>query len=298
MRVASLPLALSLSLSFRATVLSDPSLVAVRCVSGYITARELKYVFVSCLGFKPSKLEIQNMLAADPATQRGSQCAFNCCLLLLCAFLDRVHDPLTPSALCCTLCLLCVLPSVLSYDQVCSLLHRKQQYQPSDSALRHLFHALDIHARGFLLLSDLLDAACSSANAPSLPLTTLLTVFAEADLDRNGKIGWSEFERIMTYSGNTAATTATTTRATMAGASAVVAPPTFGAFASASAFAPIAAPSNLEYASPSLSPRRLPLAPAPSSVSPSAASSARASSAITFTANPQLQRPQHVQGTS
>jgi len=124
---------------------------------GYITARELKYVFVACMGFKPSKLEIHNMLSGDPATARG----------------------------------------ILTYAQVCLLLQRKQLYQPADDVLRHLFRALDSQQRGFIVMQDLIDAAADFA--PHIPLTTLCTAFAAADLDHNRKIGWAEFQRVMTY---------------------------------------------------------------------------------------------------
>ena len=84
-------------------------------------------------------------------------------------------------------------------------------YQTSEQVLRSLFLALDTHARGFLVFDDLLAAvtpapasAASSSSvvpvpSPSVPLATLLTVFGEADVDRNAKIGFSEFERIMKF---------------------------------------------------------------------------------------------------
>jgi len=66
-----------------------------------------------------------------------------------------------------------------------------------------MFQALDIHGRGYLELDDLIDAA--QTFAPHLPLSTLLTSFSASDLDRNRKIGWKEFERVMLHTPRTLA---------------------------------------------------------------------------------------------
>jgi len=44
--------------------------------------------------------------------------------------------------------------------------------------------------------SAVLLAVLFAAGADLLPLTTLLTIFGEADVDRNGKVGRAEFERV------------------------------------------------------------------------------------------------------
>jgi len=132
----------------------------------------------------------------------------------------------------CSIALCIALCSVLTYDQAYALLSRMYQYQPAEDGLRQIFLALDQKNRGFIILDDLLAAArdfarqspsavyvlapaeeygtayslttsAARAVAAHLPLSTVLGVFGEADVDRNRKIGWAEFQRISTHaSGN------------------------------------------------------------------------------------------------
>jgi hypothetical protein len=115
-------------------------------------------VFVSCLGFKPSKREIQNMLDARPETQRGSQSTMYCnCSSSHSRRLCHVqrHSSLFAAGASCLL--------VVSYDSAFELLSRKKMYLPAEDALRQMFHALDSQQRGFIVWQDLQEAAMEFA---------------------------------------------------------------------------------------------------------------------------------------
>jgi hypothetical protein len=136
---------------------------------GYITARELKYVFVACMGFKPSKVSTEQskrqntmMTRQLMRVEQGIGRCFHCsteklmpAFFLLVSFAPlriqlEIHNLLSGDP--------ATARGILTYDQVCALLSRKQLYQPAEDVLRHLYRALDGQQRGFIVVQDLVDA--------------------------------------------------------------------------------------------------------------------------------------------
>eukprot|EP01105_Mastigella_eilhardi_P018701 TRINITY_DN434_c0_g1_i1.p1 TRINITY_DN434_c0_g1~~TRINITY_DN434_c0_g1_i1.p1 ORF type:complete len:170 (-),score=37.69 TRINITY_DN434_c0_g1_i1:149-619(-) len=64
-----------------------------------------------------------------------------------------------------------------------------------DDDIRQKFMLLDSHYRGYLKLEDVLPAFASVG----VPEATIHRAFVEADVDRDGKISYKDFERMMKY---------------------------------------------------------------------------------------------------
>lgn len=63
--------------------------------------------------------------------------------------------------------------------------------------IRQMFHAFDQGHKGYITVDDL--RAAFREVAPHVPVYTVLTIFLEVDTDRNGKVSWGEFERIVRF---------------------------------------------------------------------------------------------------
>ncbi|KAH3763399.1 hypothetical protein Pelo_4733 [Pelomyxa schiedti] len=61
--------------------------------------------------------------------------------------------------------------------------------------IRKKFMTLDSHFRGYLMLEDILPALKSVG----VPETTIHQIFVQTDTDRDGKITFKDFERMMKY---------------------------------------------------------------------------------------------------
>eukprot|EP00967_Tisochrysis_lutea_P135602 scaffold240899_cov23-Tisochrysis_lutea.AAC.1 len=65
-----------------------------------------------------------------------------------------------------------------------------------DDVIRRQFRALDTHCNGFIRLSDLRDAV--NEVAPHLPHATISLIFSQIDSDRDGRVSYSDFYRMIT----------------------------------------------------------------------------------------------------
>lgn len=129
---------------------------------GYLDKEDLKVANVALFGYKPSKVEVQRMLADHGACKNTGETATG-----------------------------------FNLESFTNLMLRKMSASDEDDEIRSVFLAFDSQCRGFLTLSDLQRAV--SITAPHLPSHAIETAFREIDRDGDGRVSYRDFEYMMKY---------------------------------------------------------------------------------------------------
>ena len=86
-------------------------------------------------------------------------------------------------------------PPGLTLPQLCEIAARKLALQEPEEVVRRAFRAFDRRAKGYVSLGDL-EAAVANV-APQLPRHTVALAFDQLDADRDGRVAYGEFVRMM-----------------------------------------------------------------------------------------------------
>ncbi|KAK2147295.1 hypothetical protein LSH36_561g02071 [Paralvinella palmiformis] len=127
---------------------------------GYLDKEDVKMAVLSLFGYKPSKVEV-NQLFQDHSKLIGDSCQG--------IQLENFTGAMT-----------------------CKLL-----VQDEDDLIRQTFLVFDSQCRGFLTLDDLKKAFAQVA--PHLSLSVIESAFREVDRDGDGRVSYKDFEFMMKY---------------------------------------------------------------------------------------------------
>ena len=148
---------------------------------GFLTSEDLKVAFVSLFGYKPLKSEVEQLMTKkaqeitgseqlpgnQPLTKRGAEAS---------------HLPQTGMTL-------------QHFTEVAKI---KILTEDTDDEIRQMFLAFDTMCQGFITL-DIAKKVFLQV-APFLDSVTVEKLFREADMDRDGRVSYRDFEFIMKYS--------------------------------------------------------------------------------------------------
>lgn len=151
---------------------------------GFLTSEDVKVAFVSLFGYKPSKNEVEQLMGkTQTAISTVSGLSHS--------------DQLTSTK-----------PKVFGGEQVSnhkgmSLEHfteiakKKILAEDDNDEIRQMFIAFDAMCRGFITLD--VTKNIFQHVAPFLDSVTVEKLFCEADMDRDGRVSYRDFEFIMKY---------------------------------------------------------------------------------------------------
>eukprot|EP01083_Nonionella_stella_P008969 25995_1 len=83
----------------------------------------------------------------------------------------------------------------INFDTFCSLMIPRVMNADPDSRVHEIFMAFDKEDKGYIALKDF-ESACRIV-CPHISESVIQSAFQEIDSDRNGKVGYREFVRIM-----------------------------------------------------------------------------------------------------
>lgn len=145
---------------------------------GFLTNEDLKVAFVALFGYKPSKNEVGQLMAkcsglpSDQSLTKRSEDF-------------RIEQ--TPDT-----------PNVgMSLERFTEIAKAKILVEDYDDEIRQMFIAFDVMCRGFITL-DIAKRVFQQV-APFLDAVTVEKLFREADMDRDGRVSYRDFEFIMKY---------------------------------------------------------------------------------------------------
>lgn len=151
---------------------------------GLLTREDLKVAFVSLFGYKPSRSEVDRLMAIR--TQQETP-------------FGR-HLQLDQSATRKSCIVTCgTSPQVgITIEHFIEIAKTKILTEDHDDEIRQIFLAFDTWCQGFITL----DVAKKNflQVAPFLDPVTVEKLFQEADTDRDGRVSYRDFEFIMKYS--------------------------------------------------------------------------------------------------
>ena len=142
---------------------------------GFLTSEDLKVAFVSLFGYKPSKSEVQQLMAKfqKPGLSVNDQIP-GCSK----AFLNTQTG--------------------MTLENFTEIAKIKILAEDTDDEIRQMFIAFDTKCQGFITL-DIAKKIFLQV-APFLDSVTVEKLFREADTDRDGRVSYRDFEFIMKYS--------------------------------------------------------------------------------------------------
>lgn len=155
---------------------------------GFLTNEDLKVAFVSLFGYKPSRNEVEQLMAKNQ-TQRAvsSDSIWLSSDQLLTRKPANYEIKQTPNATPVGMCL----------EHFTEIAKTKILAEDSDDEIRQMFIAFDVMCRGFITL-DITKRVFQQV-APFLDSVTVEKLFREADMDRDGRVSYRDFEFIMKY---------------------------------------------------------------------------------------------------
>ncbi|XP_015763175.1 PREDICTED: EF-hand calcium-binding domain-containing protein 11-like [Acropora digitifera] len=145
---------------------------------GLLTREDLKVAFVSLFGYKPSRSEVDRLMAIR--TQQ-----------------ETPFDQSATRKSCIVSCE--TSPQVgITIEHFLEIAKTKILTEDCDDEIRQIFLAFDTRCQGFITL----DVAKKNflQVAPFLDPVTVEKLFQEADTDRDGRVSYRDFEFIMKYS--------------------------------------------------------------------------------------------------
>ena len=153
---------------------------------GFLTSEDLKVAFVSLFGYKPSKNEVEQLLVKSQTQTAVS---------LVSGWLPS-NQPLAekPKGSGTER-----IPDHkgMSLEHFTEIAKNKILAEDSDDEIRQMFVAFDVMCRGFIIL-DIAKRVFQQV-APFLDSVTVEKLFREADMDRDGRVSYRDFEFIMKY---------------------------------------------------------------------------------------------------
>ncbi|CAM9172757.1 unnamed protein product [Pylaiella littoralis] len=126
----------------------------------FLDKDDLKVAVTALLGFRPSKFEVQQMLAL--ASAENPQC-----------------------------------PGMSKALFVEAMGRRLALVDPAEE-LRQIFKAFDRGCRGFITRDDLRQVLAEVFSESDMPPAKVAEMFSEADWDGSGRVGYQQFESMMT----------------------------------------------------------------------------------------------------
>lgn len=145
---------------------------------GFLTNDDLKVAFVALFGYKPSKNEVGQLMA------RCSRLPSDQFLIKRSEDSRIEQTPDTPHA-------------GMSLEHFTEIAKAKILAEDYDDEIRQMFIAFDVMCRGFITL-DIAKRVFQQV-APFLDSVTVEKLFREADMDRDGRVSYRDFEFIMKY---------------------------------------------------------------------------------------------------
>ena len=142
---------------------------------GFLTSEDLKVAFVSLFGYKPSKSEVQQLMAKFQ--KPGSS----------------VNDQLPG----CSKTFVNTQTG-MTLENFTEIAKIKILAEDTDDEIRQMFIAFDTKCQGFITLDTAKKVFLQVA--PFLDSVTVEKLFREADTDRDGRVSYRDFEFIMKYS--------------------------------------------------------------------------------------------------
>lgn len=146
---------------------------------GFLTNEDLKVAFVALFGYKPSKNEVGQLMAkcsrlpSDQSLPKKSEDSR----------IERTPDTTHVG---------------MSLEHFTEIAKAKILAEDYDDEIRQMFIAFDVMCRGFITL-DIAKRVFQQV-APFLDSVTVEKLFREADMDRDGRVSYRDFEFIMKYS--------------------------------------------------------------------------------------------------
>ena len=145
---------------------------------GFLANEDLKVAFVALFGYKPSKSEVGQLMAkcrSLPSDQSRIKRSED----------SRIErNPDTPHV-------------GMSLEHFTEIAKAKILAEDFDDEIRQMFIAFDVMCRGFITL-DIAKRVFQQV-APFLDPVTVEKLFREADMDRDGRVSYRDFEFIMKY---------------------------------------------------------------------------------------------------
>ncbi|CAN0082971.1 unnamed protein product [Laminaria digitata] len=128
---------------------------------GYLDKDDLKVAITAILGFRPSKYEVHQILASAAA-----------------------EDPQCPQG--------------MSKDLFIVVVGRRLAVVDPAEEIRQMFKAFDRGCRGFITRDDLRQVISETFRESDMPPAKVAEMFAEADWDGSRRIGYQQFESMVT----------------------------------------------------------------------------------------------------
>ncbi|KAL9972221.1 hypothetical protein ACROYT_G018487 [Oculina patagonica] len=155
---------------------------------GHLTNEDLKVAFVALFGYKPSKNEVEQLMAKTQTQQTVSLASSR--LPSSQPLTKKSEDSRTEQNPDATYV-------GMSLEHFTEIAKAKILAEDSDDEIRQMFIAFDVMCRGFITL-DIAKRVFQQV-APFLDSVTVEKLFREADMDRDGRVSYRDFEFIMKY---------------------------------------------------------------------------------------------------
>ena len=155
---------------------------------GYLTNEDLKVAFVALFGYKPSKNEGEQLMAKAQTQQEVSLASSR--LPSNQQLIRKYEDSRIGQMPHAT-------PVGMPLEHFTEIAKAKILAEDSDDEIRQTFIAFDVMCRGFITL-DIAKRIFQQV-APFLDSVTVEKLFREADMDRDGRVSYRDFEFVMKY---------------------------------------------------------------------------------------------------
>lgn len=155
---------------------------------GYLTNEDLKVAFVALFGYKPSKNEVEQLMAKNKTQNAVPSVSGR--LPSNQPLTRKYEDSMTEHSSDTT-------PVGMSLEHFTEIAKAKILAEDSDDEIRQMFVAFDVMCRGFITL-DIAKRVFQQV-APFLDSVTVEKLFREADMDRDGRVSYRDFEFIIKY---------------------------------------------------------------------------------------------------